>query len=149
MDAEAAAEVSRLTVNLLENHWRRLPNEPEFSFKDRVGAYYDWSAKDVYFFDEGDGERVIARSTAELAEMADQGLRGVTFTSHADRAPDVVASGSLAVATAYYTFEGMAPDGPVKQKMFDTIVWRKTTAGWKIIREQGSRLTRPSKMPKG
>lgn len=134
--------ISKLTQEWLTQGWRHLAEDPAFDFKTRLGRFYDWTAKDVYLFDDFDPQKRIARSPADYGAVWNAALPALkTFSNRVIGEPDIQVAGDLAVETVIYEITFELGDGKVRQnRILDTVVWRRGAAGWKIIREQGSGL---------
>ena len=121
--------------------WRHLPTDPPFSFAARLSKYYDWSAKDLYLFDDFDEQKRVARSPAEYGAIWDAALPSMKLLSNKVLGQDILVSGNLAVDTVNYEITIDTGSGPSKRSTLDTVVLRRGPQGWKIIREQGAVLT--------
>ncbi|MBB6122982.1 ketosteroid isomerase-like protein [Sphingobium subterraneum] len=137
-------EIRRLATEWLEYGWRHLPTDPAFNFRERLGKFYDWDASGVYLFDDFDQKKRVARSPAEYGAIWDEALKGIVFSNRIEPVEDIVISGNLASAPVYYNITLDMGDRMMNGRILSMVVWHRTPAGWKIIREQGSGLSMTS-----
>ena len=121
--------------------WEHHPGDPRFSFREKLGQYYDWSTRDVLLFDDFDPQRRAARSAAAYGAIWEPIFRANRSARHTvSDGPEVVTgTGDLAASSLEFT----ARIEPLKGEVVgirtrSDIVWRCRADGWKIVREHNS-----------
>lgn len=143
----ASVESDIQTLNVLaqqwvEVGWRHSPEEA-FDFRRRLQRFYDWSPIGTQFFDDFDPERRVCTEVAHYAAIWDDRIPSMQrLTNVIVGSPRTLVSGDLAVmsvqfVTSYTTAEGISS----KAHTLSSLVWRRSSEGWRIIREHGSGLT--------
>lgn len=127
--------------------WEHHPGDPPFSFREKLGRFYDWSASDVMLFDDFDPERRVARSAAAYGAIWEPIFRGNRSARHTvTDGPDVApGSGDLTASSLEFTALIEPRDGkPVGIRTRSDLVWRCGAQGWKIVREHNSSKVIPA-----
>ncbi|MFC6842175.1 nuclear transport factor 2 family protein [Xanthomonas theicola] len=133
--------LNALAQQWVEVGWHHLPEEP-FDFRRRLQRFYDWSPNGTQFFDDFDPERRVSTQVARYAAIWDERIPSMQYLSNVIvGSPSTLVSGDLAVmsvqfVTSYATSEGVSG----KAHTLSSLVWRRTSEGWRIIREHGSGL---------
>jgi ketosteroid isomerase-like protein len=137
-DIGVLADLARQWV---EVGWRHTSEEP-FDFRGRLKRFYDWSSDGTQFFDDFDTKRRINTNVAQYAAIWDERIPAMRqLTNVLIGEPRTLVSGDLAVmsvqfVTSYTTAEGHAD----KAHTISSLVWRRSSDGWRIVREHGSGL---------
>ncbi|HOO22022.1 MAG TPA: nuclear transport factor 2 family protein [Kiritimatiellia bacterium] len=137
-------EIKRLATEWLEVGWRHMPGDPPFNFKRQLSKFYDWESKDVYLFDDIDPQKRVARSPGAYGAIWDEMLQGWNFSNKVEPINDVLVSGDIAVAPVFYNITVDLGKEILKSRILSMVTFRRTADGWKIIREQGSGLSKVS-----
>jgi ketosteroid isomerase-like protein len=138
-DVRILADLVRQWV---EVGWRHTPEEP-FDFRGRLERFYDWLSDDTQFFDDFDAERRINLHVAEYAAIWDEHIPSMRLlTNRMVGEPRTLLSGDLAVVSVQFVTSYTKADGSsAKAHTLSSLVWRRSSDGWRIIREHGSGLS--------
>ncbi len=120
--------------------WQHEPGDPQFSFRTKLGRFYDWEAQDGLFFDDFDPQRRAVRSVAEYGGIWEPIFRANRSALHAiSDAPTVLIGGDLAASSLEFTARIETLKGKVTGiRTRSDMVWRCRPSGWKIVREHNS-----------
>lgn len=136
--AESPGELHRQWIL---DGWEYRPGDPTFSFREKLGRFYDWSARDTVLFDDFDPQRRAARSAAAYGATWEPIFQANRSVRHAvSDGPDVVAgTGDLAASSLEFIARIETLKGKVVgiQTRSD-LVWRCRADGWRIVREHNS-----------
>lgn len=125
----------------VEIGWRHTSEEP-FEFRGRLARFYDWESGDTQFFDDFDAQRRVNEDAAHYASIWDERIPSMrSLTNKMVGNPRIVLSGDLAAmsvrfVTSFTTAEGVSDQA----ETLSSLVWRRSSQGWRIIREHGSSL---------
>lgn len=137
--AEGAAERHR---RVIVEGWEYGPRDGgRFSFREKLGRYYDWSGADVALYDDFDPEHRVARSAAAYGAIFEPSFNEMRQARHAvTEGPDVTAaSGDVTASTLEFVAALEALDGKVTAiRTRSSLVWRCGGDGWRIVREHNS-----------
>lgn len=130
----------------IQQGWEHHRGDRPFSFRGKLGRYYDWSSRDVVLFDDFDPGRRVARSAAAYAAIWEPIFRKNRSARHAvSNGPETVTgSGNLAASS----LEFIARIEPLKGDVVgirtrSDLVWRCEALGWRIVREHNSSVVIP------
>jgi ketosteroid isomerase-like protein len=120
--------------------WEYRPGDPQFSFRNKLGRFYDWDAKDAVLFDDFDPERRAVRSVADYQAIWEPIFRGNRSARHAvSDAPVTMFGSDLAASSLEFTARIETLAGRVTGiRTRSDLVWRCRPGGWKIAREHNS-----------
>jgi ketosteroid isomerase-like protein len=123
--------------------WEARPGDPPFSFRDKLGKYYDWAADNVLLYDDLDPAHRVARSPGAYGAAWEPIFRQNRSAHHRVlEGPSVVYGGELAASNLTFAARIERADGTVVGiRTFTLLVWRCTADGWKIVREHNSSVT--------
>ncbi|MGK2285606.1 nuclear transport factor 2 family protein [Pedomonas sp. V897] len=125
----------------VETGWRHTAEEP-FTFRGRLERFYDWTSDDTQFFDDFDPERRVNLTAAQYAAIWDEVVPQLKrLTNVMVGTPRTVISGDLAAMSVQFITSYVTAEGEEGQAhTMSSLVWRRSAAGWRIIREHGSGL---------
>ncbi|WP_201192526.1 hypothetical protein [Pseudomonas fluorescens] len=134
-----------LTLAWVETGWRHVESEP-FNFKQRLHSFYDWTSLDTQYFDSFDVEQRINYSAHDYAAIWDQVIPKLKrLTNAISERPNIIISGDLAVMSVRFITSFESVDGVIDHAdTLSSLVWRKSLGSWRIIREHGTGLAKPS-----
>lgn len=126
--------------------WEHKASDRPFSFRRKLGRYYDWSANDVLLYDDFDPQHRIVRSAAEYGAIWDPSFAALRTAHHrVTMEPVVLVSNDLATSTLQFTARLERKDGKVTGiRTLSSLVWRKIGTDWKIVREHNSTVVVPT-----
>lgn len=138
--ASGAASPGEMHRQVMLQGWEHKPGDPQFSFRTKLGRFYDWDATDGLFFDDFDPERRAVRSVAAYQDIWEPIFRGNRSATHAiSDAPSVLIGTDLAASSLEFTARIETLAGEVTGiRTRSDLVWRCHPAGWKIVREHNS-----------
>ena len=144
-DSGPASTVGHQHVNWVFG-WERAEGDPPFDFEERFADYYAWEATDGIFYDDFDPEHRVARSALAYGEIWEPTFNTLRRARHAVfSGPDVVAGDDLAASSL--TFVAVIEPqggGATGIRTTTSLVWRRTSAGWRIVREHNSSVVVPT-----
>lgn len=125
--------------------WERNPGDAPFSFRDAQGARYDRNSDGVVLYDDFDPRHRVARSAEEYAAIWEPAFRDLRLAHHRVAAgPEVLVSGDLAASWLVFVARLETADGTVTGiRTTTSLVWRRTSDGWKVVREHNSSAVLP------
>ncbi|WP_298728568.1 nuclear transport factor 2 family protein [uncultured Ferrovibrio sp.] len=134
--------LANLAREWVEVGWRHTPEEP-FNFRQRLERFYDWSSPDTQFFDDFDKERRVNKTAAQYAAIWDEVVPQMKqLTNVLVGGPRILVSGDLAIMSVQFITSYVTADGDTGQAhTLSSLVWRRSSDGWRIIREHGSGLS--------
>ncbi|WP_410585973.1 YybH family protein [Amycolatopsis sp. lyj-23] len=119
--------------------WERTEGDPPFDFRRTFGEFYDFGSADVRLYDDFDPQQRVASSAAGYGEIWEPAFRKLVSVQHVvDDGPHVVTGGELAASTLRFVARITTPDAVTDIRTTTSLVWRRTPAGWRIIREHNS-----------
>lgn len=142
---DPAATVAALHRNWILTGWEYQASDGPFSFRQKLGAYYDFSAPDVVLYDNFDPQHRIVRSAVAYGAVWEPNFAALRSAYHGVAlGPFVACSGDLAASTLQFVARLEKKDGSVTGiRTLSSLVWRRGAAGWKIIREHNSSVIIP------
>lgn len=126
--------------------WERNLGDAPFSFRERLGSFYDWSFEGVMLYDDFDPEHRVAQSPAEYGEIFEPIIGSTRNLNHriAD-GPHVLVSGGLAASRLVFEARIETGEGELMGiRTTTSLVWRLTDDGWRIVREHNSTVQIPA-----
>lgn len=121
--------------------WERAPGDGRFSFRDKLGQFYDWESPDVVLYDDFDPQHRVARSAAAYGAIWEPIFNTVRSARHvvSDEPAVLAGSGGLTASTMEFAALIEAGDGTVTPiRTRSDLVWRCRDRQWRIVREHNS-----------
>lgn len=121
--------------------WERAPGDGRFSFREKLGRYYDWESPDVVLYDDFDPQHRVARSATDYAAIWEPIFGAVRSARHAvsDEPSVLASSGDHAASTMEFAALIEGDDGKVTSiRTRSSLVWRCRGGEWRIVREHNS-----------
>lgn len=142
---DLAATVAALHRSWILTGWEYKASDGPFSFREKLGVYYDFSSPDVVLYDDFDPQHRIVRSAADYGAIWEPNFAALHSAHHrVALGPFVTLSGDLASSTLQFVARLEKKDGSVTGiRTLSSLVWRRGTAGWKIVREHNSSVIIP------
>jgi ketosteroid isomerase-like protein len=112
-----------------------------WDFREKLGKYYDWEAKDVVLYDDMAPDFRIARSPEQYRGLWEKSFQALRRAHHLVlNGPETIAGGDLATSTLEFAARLEPPESqPILSiRARSTLVWRCTGDAWKIVREHNS-----------
>lgn len=125
--------------------WDRESGAAPFDFRAVQGEFYDWQADDLLLYDSADPAHRVARSADEYRSWWEPVFTGLAAAEHelAD-GPHVLVSGDLAASRLIFLARLVAADGTeTRLRATSSLVWRRTSAGWRIAWDHTSSVSEP------
>ncbi|WP_207480818.1 Cif family virulence factor [Arenibaculum pallidiluteum] len=143
--AEGAASAGALHREWILVGWERQEGDGPFSFRDKLGKYYDWSSPEVILYDDFDPQHRITRSAAEYGAIWEPPFSAMRSARHGVVfGPEVIQEGGLAHSTLQFAARLEGGDGTVTGiRTLSSLAWRCTGEGWRIVREHNSSVVVP------
>ena len=126
--------------------WERAPGDGRFSFREKLGHFYDWESPDVVLYDDFDPQHRVARSAAAYGAIWEPIFNTVRSARHvvSDEPAVLAGSGDLTASTMEFAALIEAGDGTVTPiRTRSDLVWRCREGRWLIVREHNSTRTVP------
>jgi len=133
------SEINRLHSDWVFG-WERSDGDGPFSFGETFAQYYDWDSTDVLLYDDFDPQHRVAASALGYGAIWEPIFNTVRNANHviAD-GPHAVLSADLAASSLVFLARIEPLTGDISLIRTTTaLVWRRTTDGWRIIREHNS-----------
>lgn len=142
---DPAATVAALHRSWILTGWEYKASDGPFHFRQKLGAYYDFSSPDVVLYDDFDPEHRVVRSAEAYGAVWEPNFAPLRSAQHGVAlGPFVTYSGELATSTLQFVARLEKKDGTVTGiRTHSSLVWRRGAAGWKIIREHNSSVIIP------
>ncbi|GGM88567.1 hypothetical protein GCM10011609_26630 [Lentzea pudingi] len=119
--------------------WDRREGDEPFGFARTFGEFYDFSSPEVRLYDDFDPERRVSTTATGYGAIWEPVFRGVVSAWHVvDDGPHVIAADGLAASTLRFLARIVAPGGVTDIRTTTSLVWHRTAAGWRIVREHNS-----------
>ena len=121
--------------------WERAPGDGRFSFREKLGHFYDWESPDVVLYDDFDPQNRVARSAAAYGAIWEPIFNTVRSARHvvSDEPAILAGSGDLTASTMEFAALIEAGDGTVTPiRTRSDLVWRCRDERWRIVREHNS-----------
>jgi ketosteroid isomerase-like protein len=121
--------------------WEKAPGDGRFSFREKLGHYYDWESPDVVLYDDFDPQHRVARSAAAYAAIWEPIFNTVRSARHAvsDEPAVLATSGDHTASTMEFAALIEGGDGKVTPiRTRSDLVWRCRDGQWRIVREHNS-----------
>ena len=118
--------------------WERAPGDSRFSFREKLGRYYDWKSRDIVLYDDFDPQHRVARSAAAYAAIWEPIFNTVRSARHvvSDEPAVLAGSGDQAASTMEFAALIEGHDGKVTPiRTRSSLVWRCRDGEWRIVRE--------------
>ena len=135
-DDRTVAELARAWIL----SWDKATSDETFVFEDKFGDFYDWEAQDVMLYDDADPEHQLFRRVADYQAAFEPTFNQLKRAEHwLALEPEVVHSSDL--ASSYLIFLARlttADDTLVCLRCTNALVWRRTSNGWRIVRDHTS-----------
>ncbi|EOD66682.1 hypothetical protein H480_20319 [Amycolatopsis vancoresmycina DSM 44592] len=119
--------------------WERAEGDPPFDFRRTFGEFYDFGSPHVRLYDDFDPEQRVATTAAGYGEIWAPAFGAMISAEHVvDDGPHVVAGRDLAASTLRFAARITTPGGVTDIRTTTSLVWHRTPAGWRIVREHNS-----------
>lgn len=120
--------------------WERREGDPPFVFRQKLSRFYDFDGKGVVIHDSFDPQKRVARSATEYGSFFEVAFNGFRSARHAvTDGPSVIVGRDLATSALEFVARLETPEGKVStMRAQSQTVWRCTTTGWRIVREQNA-----------
>ena len=121
--------------------WERAPGDGHFSFREKLGHFYDWESPDVVLYDDFDPQHRVARSAAAYGAIWEPIFNIVRSARHvvSDEPAVLTGSGDLTASTMEFAALIEAGDGSVTPiRTRSDLVWRCRDGQWRIVHEHNS-----------
>ena len=121
--------------------WERAPGDGRFSFREKLGQFYDWESPDVVLYDDFDPQHRVARSAAAYGAIWEPIFNTVRSARHVVSDEPAVLSGSGDLTASTMEFAALIEAGngtvtPIRTR--SDLVWRCRDGRWRIVREHNS-----------
>lgn len=138
--APQSADVVKLHRDWILIGWEKKAGDPPFVFKNKLGKYYDFAAKDLILYDDFDPQHRVARTADAYGDVWNQPFNSLISAEHkVVSGPEVLRSGRLAASQLTFAARlTMADKTEVGIRTTTSLVWRCGEQGWKIAREHNS-----------
>ncbi len=143
--ADEAGELATLHRRWILEGWEKRPGDGSWTFREKLGEFYDRSGDRLALYDTFDPQHRVARSAADYAAMFEQPFQSMRSALHAvTDGPDVVmppevAPGALAGSTLEFAARLEAGDGRLTGIYArSNLLWRHDGKGWRIVQEHNS-----------
>lgn len=95
--------------------WERKPGDGRFSFRDKLGQFYDWESPDAVLYDDFDPQHRVARSAAAYAAIWEPIFNTVRSARHvvSDEPAVLGGFGDLSASTLEFAARIEGGDGKV------------------------------------
>lgn len=126
--------------------WERAPGDGLFSFREKLGRYYDWERPDIVLYDDFDPRHRVARSAAAYAAIWEPIFNTVRSARHVVSDAPAVMSGTGDLTATTMEFAALIEGGDGKVTPIRTrsdLVWRCGGEQWRIVREHNSTRVAP------
>ena len=121
--------------------WEHASGDGRFSFREKLGYFYDWDSPDVVLYDDFDPRHRVARSAAAYGAIWEPIFNAVRSARHvvSDTPAVITGSGDLTASTMEFAALIEARNGAVTPiKTRSDLVWRCRDGRWRIVREHNS-----------
>jgi ketosteroid isomerase-like protein len=139
--ASGATSVPHLHKEWILVGWDKPVVGQSWDFREKLGKYYDWEARDVMLYDDMAPDFRIARSPEEYRALWEPSFQALRRANHLVlNGPETVVGDELATSTLEFAgrLEPAESQPIVSIRTRSTLVWRCTSDGWKIIREHNN-----------
>lgn len=140
MTSNDTARTAEATIAELQQswilRWDKTEGQQLPGFRDVFADYYDFDA-DVILFDDFDPQRRVFRSVQDYADAFWPTFQQLISAEHAiELAPKVTVDGDFAATFMVFIAVLVTADGTeLANRATNSQVWRRTSAGWRIIRD--------------
>ena len=125
--------------------WERNEGDAPFNFRQVFGDLYDFDADDVRLYDDFDSEKRVATTPAAYGAIWEPNFHRMRYAYHAvDDRPHVIAVVDLAASNLTFPARTATPDAITHIRTVTSLVWHRTPAGWRIVREHKSTTVLPT-----
>jgi ketosteroid isomerase-like protein len=125
--------------------WERNEGDPPFDFGQVFADLYDRDSDDVRLYDDFDPDKRVATTPAQYGAIWEPHFHRMRYAHHAvDDGPHVIAGQDLAGSNLTFVARIATPDAVTDIRTATSLVWRRTAAGWRIVREHNSTTVLPA-----
>jgi ketosteroid isomerase-like protein len=121
--------------------WDKPVAGQSWNFREKLGKYYDWEARDVVLYDDMAPDFRIANSPEEYRALWESSFQALRRAHHLVlNGPETIVGGDLATTTLEFAarLEPAENQPVISIRARSTLVWRCTGDIWKIVREHNS-----------
>lgn len=119
--------------------WDRREGDEPFDFARTFGEFYDFGSPEVRLYDDFDPEHRVSTTPSRYGAIWEPAFRDMVSARHAvDDGPHVLTADGLAASTLRFLARIVAPGGVTDIRTTTSLVWHRTVAGWRIVREHNS-----------
>ena len=139
--ASGASSVPELHREWILVGWDKPIAGQSWDFRDKLGKYYDWEARDVVLYDDMSPDFRIARSPEEYRALWEGPFQALRRAHHLVLdGPETIVGDTLATSTLEFAarLEPAERQPVISVRARSTLVWRCTGDAWKIVREHNS-----------
>lgn len=135
-----ASSVVDLHRDWILDGWERREGDPPFVFAEKLKRFYDFDGNGVVIHDSWDPQKRVARSALEYGSFFEGAFNNFRSARHAvTDGPHAIVGRDLATSSLEFVARLETKDGAVSAARAQSqIVWRCTSAGWRIVREQNA-----------
>ncbi|MDR6955315.1 ketosteroid isomerase-like protein [Ancylobacter sp. 3268] len=136
-----ASSVAELHREWILVGWDKPVAAQPWDFREKLGKYYDWEARDVVLYDDMAPDFRIARSPEEYRALWETSFQALRRAHHLVlNGPETIIGTELATSTLEFAARLEPAEGQpiVSIRARSTLVWRCTGDVWKIVREHNS-----------
>lgn len=139
--ASGASSVAELHREWILVGWDKPVAGQPWDFREKLGKYYDWEARDVVLYDDMAPDFRVARSPEEYRALWEKSFQALHRAHHLVlNGPETIIGDELATSTLEFAarLEPAEAQPIISIRARSTLVWRCTDDGWKIVREHNS-----------
>lgn len=134
------AQIAKLSEYWIQA-WSPQKDAKNFNFMERFSNFYA-EGNDLILFDNADPQARIANSAEDYGNIWDSLLPNLSYVDNRITSePEVYLDGDLAVSTMVWETTFIFNDRREnKVPTIGTLVWQRTSQGWRIVHEHGTAL---------
>ncbi|GLY15489.1 hypothetical protein Kisp01_25040 [Kineosporia sp. NBRC 101677] len=119
--------------------WERNSGDVPFDFPRIFGDLYDFGGEGVRLYDDFDPQHRVATTAAEYGQNFTPAFDAMQYAHHlVEDGPHVVAGSDLSASTLVFLARIATAEAVTDIRTTSSLVWRRTAAGWRIVREHNS-----------
>ena len=132
------------TVRHLHASWvwgfDKEPDAGPWDFRAVQGRFYDWGLDDARYYDDMDPEHRVLTSAAAYQRVWEPVFDGLREATHRiEEGPVLLGTAELVSSRLVFVARLVQADGTVVDiRTHNSLLWRRTTDGWKIVGDHTS-----------